>query len=184
MDVASLDIPDVKMITPRVFGDSRGYFMETFSRSSFETAGIIEDWVQDNQSLSRPAGTVRGLHYQIPPFAQAKLVRVLAGRILDVVLDLRRQSLSFGKFATVELSADSFQQIYIPVGFAHGFCTLEPETVIAYKTSAIYAPQHERAVRWNDPSLGIPWPKGAGSVLSPRDEAAPVLSAVTDLFDL
>lgn len=184
MGVASLDIPDVKLITPEVFGDDRGYLVETFSRRTLEAAGIVEDWVQDNQSLSRHVGTVRGLHYQMPPFAQAKLIRVLHGRIMDVAVDLRRRSPSFGKFVTANLSADSFEQIYIPAGFAHGFCTLEPDTIVAYKASAFYAPQYDRAVRWNDPSLNIPWPEDAKALLSPKDETAPFLSAVTDLFDI
>ncbi len=174
MQVAALAIPDVKLITPSKHGDARGFFSEVYNRARFREAGIDLDFVQDNHSLSRPAGTLRGLHYQSPPAAQAKLVRVVRGRIWDVAIDLRRGSPSYGRHVAAELSAESWSQLLVPVGFAHGFCTLEPDTEVIYKVTSHYAPEHDRGLRWDDPALGIAWPVAAGSVLlSDKDRALP-----------
>lgn len=174
MQVVALAIPDVKLITPSKHGDARGFFSEVYNRARFREAGIDLDFVQDNHSLSRPAGTLRGLHYQSPPAAQAKLVRVVRGRIWDVAVDLRRGSPSYGRHVAAELSAESWSQLLVPVGFAHGFCTLEPDTEVIYKVTSHYAPEHDHGLRWDDPALGIAWPVAAGSVLlSDKDRALP-----------
>lgn len=182
MQVTSTALPDVLMVVPRRFADARGCFVETWNERAYAGAGMERRWVQDNQSLSTTVGTVRGLHYQLPPFAQTKLVRVLRGRLVDVVVDIRRASPTFGRHIAVELSADGLEQLFIPAGFAHGFCTLEPDTVISYKVDAFYSKECERAIVWNDPALGIDWPAGAGSVVSDKDAVAPTLAAATDLF--
>jgi dTDP-4-dehydrorhamnose 3,5-epimerase len=141
------------------------------------------EFVQDNQALSGPAGTVRGLHYQLAPAAQSKLVRVTRGRIFDVAVDIRRGSPSFGKFASSELSAEEWNQLYVPAGFAHGYCTLTADTEVIYKVSDYYNPVHERAIRWNDPAIGIPWPVGeAAAIISDRDRRSPLLAQQPDLF--
>jgi dTDP-4-dehydrorhamnose 3,5-epimerase len=177
MEVISLAIADVKLIRPRRFSDPRGFFAETFSRRRFAEAGLTADFVQDNHSLSRPAGTVRGLHFQRAPFGQAKLLRVLRGAVFDVALDIRPGSPTYGAHAAVELSADGGEMILVPEGFAHGFCTLKPDTEVLYKVSRDYAPQHEGGIRWNDPALGIAWPvTEAEAVLSDRDRKWPLLS--------
>jgi dTDP-4-dehydrorhamnose 3,5-epimerase len=177
MQVVALAIADVKLITPRRFSDPRGFFAETFSRRRFVEAGLIADFIQDNHSLSRPAGTVRGLHFQRPPFAQAKLLRVLRGAVLDVAVDIRPGSPTYGAHVAVELSADRGDMILVPEGFAHGFCTLMPDTEVLYKVNRDYAPQHEGGILWNDPALGIAWPvTEAEAVLSDRDRKWPLLS--------
>lgn len=173
----------VMIVTPRRFGDDRGWFSETWSRRAFVAAGIGADFVQDNQSFSRPAGTVRGLHFQRPPQAQAKLVRVLRGAIRDVAVDIRRGSATFGRWVAVDLSAADGRQLFIPHGFLHGFATLEPETEVAYKCDAFYAPDCEGAVRWNDPDLAIDWGiDPATAVLSPKDAAAPAFRDLDSPF--
>lgn len=180
MEVVPLAIPDVKLVTPRRFADARGFFAETFGRHRFAEAGLIADFVQDNHSLSRPAGTVRGLHFQRPPFAQAKLVRPLRGVIYDVALDIRSGSPTYGKHVAAEISAENGTMILIPEGFAHGFCTLSADTEVFYKVSRDYAPQHEGGILWNDPALNIAWPVDAArAVLSDRDRAWPTLSEFT-----
>jgi len=156
--VTDLEIPAVKLITMRRHGDDRGFFSETYNARDFASAGITCAFTQDNHSLSRPKYTVRGLHLQVSPMAQGKLVRVPRGRILDVALDMRHGSPTFGKFVAAELSAEAWNAMYVPPGFAHGFCTLEPDTEVTYKVDAYYSPEHERGVVWNDPDLKIPWP--------------------------
>ncbi|MGL4729639.1 MAG: dTDP-4-dehydrorhamnose 3,5-epimerase [Bosea sp. (in: a-proteobacteria)] len=183
IEVIPLSIPDVRLIKPRKFGDHRGFFSETWSRRSFTEAGIAIDFVQDNHSLSAAIGTVRGLHFQAPPFAQDKLVRVIKGRILDVAVDLRRSSPTFGKWVAAELSSDNWHQLLVPIGFAHGFCTLEADTEVIYKVSHDYAPQADFGVAWNDPDLGIDWPVSAQqAVLSAKDAALPRLRDVQTPF--
>jgi dTDP-4-dehydrorhamnose 3,5-epimerase len=183
MDVRPTQIPDVKLLVLRKHGDARGFFSETYNRRDFAALGIGLEFVQDNQALSGPAGTVRGLHYQLAPAAQSKLVRVTRGRIFDVAVDIRRGSPSFGKFASSELSADEWNQLYIPAGFAHGYCTLTADTEVIYKVSDYYTPVHERAIRWNDPAIGIPWPIGeAAAIISDRDRRSPLLAQQPDLF--
>jgi dTDP-4-dehydrorhamnose 3,5-epimerase len=183
MHIEETSIPAVKILTPKLHRDGRGYFFESYRRDQLAALGITDDFVQDNQSLSRDVGTVRGLHFQTPPFAQAKLVRVLAGRVWDVAVDIRRSSPTFGQAVTVELDADSQKMLYIPEGFAHGFCTLEPNSILFYKVTAPYAPQHDRGILWSDPALGLNWPlAGHVPVLSDKDTRQPKLADCPDLF--
>jgi dTDP-4-dehydrorhamnose 3,5-epimerase len=184
LDVHSLAIPDVKLIrTPR-FSDARGYFCETFQRADFAAQGIENDFLQDNQSSSDQPGTVRGLHFQRPPFAQAKLVRVLRGSIFDVAVDLRRSSPSFGMHIAIELSSEGNEQLLIPTGFAHGFCTLEPHTVVFYKVDQVYSAAHDGGVNWADPQLRIEWPVASAEViLSEKDRGLPMLADLTSVFE-
>lgn len=185
MRIETTALSDVLILTPRRFGDARGHFSETWSRRVLAEAGIAIDWVQDNESLSRAVGTVRGLHYQAPPHAQAKLVRVAAGRILDVAVDARRGSAGFGRWVGVELSAENGRQLLIPAGFLHGFVTREPDTVVVYKCSDYYAPAADGAVAWDDPDLGIDWGLAPGAaVLSAKDAAAPRWADWTSPFVL
>lgn len=176
LEVQSLRIPDVKIIRPRKHGDARGFFSETYNKKTFAEAGIELDFVQDNHSASPQAGTLRGLHYQGHPFAQDKLVRVVSGRILDVAVDLRRDSPTFGQWVAAEISAEAWNQILIPIGFAHGICTLEPDTQLIYKVSNYYSPQHDFGIRWDDPDLAIQWPFPADQLLlSDKDRKQPLL---------
>lgn len=173
LKVESLAIADVKLVTPARFGDDRGFFSETYNAQRFKDAGIDADFVQDNHSLSAQTGTVRGLHFQAPPFAQAKLVRVLRGSILDVAVDARKGSPTYGKWVSAKLSAQNGVQIYVPRGFLHGFATLEPDTEIAYKVDNYYSKECDGAVFWNDPALAIDWGIPAGeAVLSEKDAKA------------
>lgn len=185
MDIVSLDIPDVKLITPRRFGDNRGFFSETWNRAAFAEAGIEADFVQDNHSLSATVGTLRGLHFQIPPFAQAKLVRVSRGAIFDVAVDIRTSSPTYGKWVGAELSAENWAQMYVPKGFAHGFVTLLPDTEVQYKVDAPYAPEHDRGIAWNDPAIAVDWPlEGRAPVLSGKDAALPALAEIAPPFTM
>ena len=183
MKVEALAIPDVRLVKPRRHGDARGFFCETYRRDLLASAGIADEFVQDSESLSQHVHTVRGLHFQTPPFAQSKLVRVLKGRIFDVAVDLRARSLSYGRHVAVELSAENGLQLYIPAGFAHGFCTLEADTHIAYKVSAYYARQRDAGLIWNDPALAIAWPCGAQqAVLSDKDRQLPGFKNLAPVF--
>ncbi|MDE2334865.1 MAG: dTDP-4-dehydrorhamnose 3,5-epimerase [Rhodospirillales bacterium] len=178
MQTERLAIADVILATPPRFADSRGWFSEAWNASRFAAAGIAGPFVQDNQSFSARAGTVRGLHCQVGANAQGKLVRVLAGRIWDVAVDLRHGSPTYGRHVAAELSADNGAQLWIPPGFLHGFCTLEPASQVLYKVTAPYDRQAERGVIWNDPRLALPWPVAAGeAVLSDKDAALPPLGA-------
>jgi len=183
MHVEATAIPAVKIVTPKKFGDARGFFSETYSKAAWDKAGLDYVFVQDNHSFSAAAGTLRGLHFQIPPFAQDKLVRAGRGRILDVAVDVRRSSPTFGKYVAVELSAENWRQLLIPVGFAHAFVTLEPDCEALYKTTAPYSPEHDRGVAWDDPDIGIKWPlPDGGPTLSDKDKKWPRLKAAPDLF--
>ncbi|MBN8919138.1 MAG: dTDP-4-dehydrorhamnose 3,5-epimerase [Rhizobiales bacterium] len=176
--VSELGLPGAKLLRSKRFQDRRGRFAETYVRRDFLGAGIGIDFVQDNQSLSVQAGTVRGLHFQTPPYAQAKLVRVLRGRILDVIVDLRRSSARYGEHIAVELSEEGGEQLFVPAGFAHGFCTLEPNTEVLYKVDALYSPDNDRGIYWADPALGIPWPVNEeDAVVSDKDRKLPRLTA-------
>ena len=174
-----LSIPDVKLFTPRRFSDNRGWFSETWGRKILDI-----DFCQDNQSLSLEIGTVRGLHFQKPPFAQAKLVSVLKGRILDVAVDLRTASPTFGHHVAVELSAEDGAQLFIPHGFAHGFCTLEPTTLVMYKVDDYYAPDADAGIFWADDALSIKWPVEQHQAhLSPKDANLPRLGQIISPFE-
>ncbi|WP_028033152.1 dTDP-4-dehydrorhamnose 3,5-epimerase [Chelativorans sp. J32] len=181
-EVRELELDGVLEIVPAKFADERGFFSETYNAAAFAAAGITLDFVQDNHSLSVPAGTVRGLHFQTPPFAQDKLVRVVRGAIFDVAVDIRVGSPTFGRWVGVELSAREWNQLLVPKGFAHGFMTLEPETEVVYKVTALYSREHDRAIRFDDPTIGIPWPEGFTPLLSPKDRAAPLLAEVETGF--
>lgn len=179
MDIAQTAIAGVLVIQPKKFEDARGFFAPVFQQSALAEAGVTHGWIQDNQSLSRRKGTVRGLHFQRPPFAQAKLVRVVRGAALDVCVDLRRASPTFGKHVAVELAADNLTQVYIPPGFAHGFCTLTDDVEVLYKVSAEWSVAHEGGLRWDDPALGIEWPVNENTaVLVERDRNWPGLATM------
>jgi dTDP-4-dehydrorhamnose 3,5-epimerase len=166
----------VKLIEPRRIGDDRGWFMEVYSEKAFAELGIADRFVQDNHSMSRQTGVLRGLHFQTPPFAQAKLVRCLRGAIWDVAVDLRSGSPTFGRWVAAELSAQNGRQLFVPVGFAHGFLTLTEDAEVAYKVSAPYSREHDGGVRFDDPDIGVAWPlAGRTPVLSPKDQALPAL---------
>ncbi len=183
MQVEETAIPAVKIVTPRKHGDARGFFSEVYNKSSWEDAGLQFDFVQDNHSFSAAVGTLRGLHFQTPPFAQNKLLRVARGRILDVAVDIRRSSPTFGRHVAVELSSENWRQLLVPIGFAHGFVTLEPDTEVLYKTTAVYSPANDRGVAWGDPDLAIPWPLPAGgAMLSDKDKRWPRLKDAEELF--
>jgi dTDP-4-dehydrorhamnose 3,5-epimerase len=167
-------ISGVILLIPNSFSDNRGSFSETYSKSKFETVGIDLRFIQDNRSQSISAGTIRGLHFQTQPFAQSKLVSVQRGRVFDVAVDLRRSSSTFLQHVAVELTADGGEQLFIPAGFAHGFCTLEPDTVVTYKVDAYYAPAHEAGFHWLTPALNIEWPcRAEDGILSPKDAVLP-----------
>jgi len=177
MQFTPLAIPDVLLIEPDRFGDARGFFSEVYSRRAFADVGLDLDFVQDNHSKSGPVGTVRGLHFQAPPHAQDKLVRVVAGRVLDVAVDLRKGSPTFGQHVAVELSAENWKQMLVPRGFAHGFATLEPDTEVCYKVTDFYAPECDGGIAWDDPALGIDWQiDPATAMLSDKDRRHPTLA--------
>ena len=178
-----LTIPDVFLFRPKRFGDDRGFFQETFNRASMEPMTGPLEWVQDNHSRSNPKGVVRGLHFQAPPFAQDKLVRCVRGAILDVAVDLRLGSPTFGEHVAVRLSSDGAEQAFVPKGFAHGFATLEEGCEVVYKVSNYYSAAHDRGLRWNDPALAIDWGLAdSDAILSPKDAAAPMLAELPAFF--
>ncbi|MBG8555220.1 dTDP-4-dehydrorhamnose 3,5-epimerase [Hymenobacter guriensis] len=180
MEFRYFDIPGVVEVLPRVFGDVRGAFFESFSEQRMREAGIVGEWVQDNQSRS-DRGVVRGLHFQKPPHAQAKLVRVAAGRALDVIVDIRRDSPTYGQHVAVELDATRYNMLYVPVGFAHGFAALEDNTLFLYKCTNYYAPQAEGGLLWNDPALGIQWGV-ENATISAKDQVLPLLADLDSPF--
>lgn len=180
-------LPDLMIVTPERRSDTRGFFSETWNATRFREQGLQTNWCQDNHSLSRETGVLRGLHFQTPPMAQAKLVRCSRGRIWDVAVDVRRGSPGFRQWFGLELSAENWRQLYIPRGFLHGFLTLEPETEVQYKVDNPYAPDCEGIVRWDDPTLAISWPpitdRGTnGPILSPKDAEAPLFSDLENPF--
>ncbi|WP_370211574.1 dTDP-4-dehydrorhamnose 3,5-epimerase [Roseovarius sp.] len=183
MEITQTDLPGVLILTPRRFADARGFFSESWNQRVMEEAGIEITFVQDNHSLSRDVGTVRGLHFQSPPHAQAKLVRCGRGALYDVAVDVRRGSPSYGEWVGVELSADNGRQLLIPAGFLHGFVTREPDTEVIYKCSDFYAPECDGAVRFDDPDLGIDWGiEASAAVLSDKDRAAQSFAAFDTPF--
>ncbi|TPI71976.1 dTDP-4-dehydrorhamnose 3,5-epimerase [Mesorhizobium sp. B2-8-9] len=178
LEVRRLGLDGVLEIVPKRHGDARGFFSETWNAERFAEAGIDLDFVQDNHSYSAAAGVLRGLHYQLPPRAQAKLLRVIRGSVLDVAVDIRRSSPTFGKWEALEISADKGNQVLVPKGFAHGFVTLVPHTEVLYKVTDTYSPEHDRSIRFDDPAIGIAWPEIAGGFqLSDKDLNAPLLTA-------
>lgn len=184
LNVSPLSIQDVLLIRYKRFQDQRGYFSETYKQCEFVAAGISNNFVQDNQSCSAAPGTIRGLHFQTAPFAQAKLVRVLRGKIVDVVVDLRRSSNTYRQHVAVELSAENSEQLFVPAGFAHGFCTLVPDTEVAYKVDAVYSAANDCGVNAADPDLKIQWPVRSGNeVLSEKDRGLPMLKDLPGYFD-
>ncbi|MEL6201169.1 MAG: dTDP-4-dehydrorhamnose 3,5-epimerase [Pseudomonadota bacterium] len=181
--VTETSLPGVVEIVPQRFGDERGFFSETFNPRSLAEHGISIDIVQDNHSMSRAVGVLRGLHYQLPPFEQAKLVRVTRGSVYDVAVDIRKGSPTYGKWVGLELSADKWNQLLVPAGFAHGFITLEPDTEMMYKVSSFYSREHDRAIRFDDPSIGVDWPMDASQVIvSEKDANAPLLADADNTF--
>lgn len=178
-----LAIPNVFVFTPKRFGDERGFFQETFNRALLDPMTGPVDWVQDNHSLSRSKGTVRGLHFQTPPFAQNKLVRCIRGSVLDISVDIRHGSPTFGQHVSAKLTASGGEQIFVPNGFAHGFVTLEEDCEVVYKVSNYYSVTHDQRLRWNDPALRIEWGvKEKDATLSAKDAAAPLLADVPIYF--
>ncbi len=174
IEVVATEISDLKLIVPRIQRDHRGYFSETYSKAGFSALGVNLEFVQDNHSLSVERGVVRGLHFQIPPFAQDKLIRVIRGSIFDVAVDLRRESATYGKHVARVISVTNWNQFLVPIGFAHGFCTLEANTEVIYKVTNYYAQEHDRGLMWNDPDLKIAWPIAEGeAILSDKDRKQP-----------
>lgn len=183
MEITDTAIPDVKLITPRRTSDHRGFFSETYNARALAEAGIHLQFVQDNHSLSVREGVVRGLHFQTPPFAQDKLIRVVRGKIFDVAVDIRTSSPTFGRHVAAELSAENWKQLLVPAGFAHGFVTLEPNTEVVYKVTQYYAREHDKGLLWNDPALGIDWPVAPeGAILSDKDRSLPQLADLPPFF--
>ena len=183
MQVVETEIPAVKLIKPVRHIDSRGFFSEVFREDALQKYGICAHFMQDNHSLSAARGVIRGLHFQTPPFAQAKLLRVTSGSVFDVAVDIRWGSPTFGQHIAVVLSASEWNQIFVPEGFAHGYCTLEPDTEVLYKVSAYYSPEHDRGLLWCDPALGIDWPVSADqAVISDKDRKHPPLSQLLRFF--
>jgi dTDP-4-dehydrorhamnose 3,5-epimerase len=183
MRVVETEIPEVKLIKPVRHIDSRGFFSEVFREDALQEYGICVHFMQDNHSLSATKGVIRGLHFQTPPFAQAKLLRVTSGSVFDVAVDIRWGSPTFGRHIAALLSASEWNQIFVPEGFAHGYCTLEPDTEVLYKVSAYYSPEHDRGLLWCDPALGIDWPVSADQALiSDKDRKHPPLSRLERFF--
>jgi dTDP-4-dehydrorhamnose 3,5-epimerase len=183
MDSRRLKIPDLIVLEPARHSDERGFFSEIYNRDHIQNAGISLDIVQENFSLSAQQHTVRGLHFQLPPLAQGKLVQVVSGSILDVAVDIRQGSPWFGQHISIELSASNWQQLWVPAGFAHGFCTLEDDTAVIYKVSAPYSAEHDSGIQWNDPDLGIDWPANeTDALLSAKDQQLKPLAEIDSPF--
>jgi dTDP-4-dehydrorhamnose 3,5-epimerase len=185
MEFRTLGLDGPLEIIPRKIEDERGYFSETFRLADFQQRAGPVEFVQDNQSLSVKAGTVRGLHFQSHPAAQGKLVRCLAGKLIDVAVDLRRGSPTFGKWVSAVLSPEGSNQLWVPVGFGHGFCTLEPNSIIAYRVTSYYSPENDKGVAWDDPQIGVEWPEIADpDTLSPKDRIQPSLADLPAYFSM
>lgn len=182
MRITPLSLEGALRIEPVVHGDHRGFFMESYNENAFNSLGVMNKFIQDNHSLSTEPGVLRGLHYQLNPKAQTKLVRVLSGAIYDVIVDLRRESPTFGQWEAVVLTEYNKHQLLVPKGFAHGFCTLVPNTQVLYKVDEYYSPDHDRGILWNDPDLGIDWPT-SHPILSDKDKVHPVLKEAEINFE-
>lgn len=181
--VTPLSVPGVLLVQVQKFGDARGWFMETYSRRDYTALGIDCEFIQDNQSLSAQHGTIRGLHFQMPPNPQAKLVRVLRGSIFDVAIDIRRGSPSYGRWCAATLTAEGAEQLFVPRGFAHAFCSLEPNTEVVYKVDGYYSAASDAGIIWNDPDIGIEWPIApSDAVLSAKDAKLPRLAEFDSPF--
>jgi dTDP-4-dehydrorhamnose 3,5-epimerase len=183
VQVVATEIADVKLIVPKIHRDHRGFFSETYNKAGLAALGANLEFVQDNHSLSVERGVIRGLHFQIPPFAQDKLVRVIRGSVFDVAVDIRRGSTTYGKHVARVISAADWNQFLVPIGFAHGFCTLEANTEVIYKVTNYYSPEHDRGVLWNDPDLGIAWPIAESeAILSDKDKKQPRFGDLPSYF--
>jgi len=184
MEFLRLAIPEIILVTPKQLIDDRGFFEETWNQKLWQEAGIEGNFVQDNRSLSAKAFTVRGLHFQTPPHAQGKLVRVSKGKIIDVAVDIREGSPNFGQHVAVTLDAKTAQQLWVPPGFAHGFCTLEPDTEVQYKVTGFYSYENDAGIKWSDPTLNIDWqiPKDSAASVSQKDENSPLLADLSSVF--
>jgi dTDP-4-dehydrorhamnose 3,5-epimerase len=184
MEILATGFPEVRIVVPRRFEDARGFFSEVWNARALTVAGIAAEFAQDNHACNRRRGTLRGLHYQLPPCAQGKLLRVARGAVFDVAVDVRRGSPRFGQHVAVRLSAENWHQLWVPPGFAHGYCTLEDDTEVQYKATDYYSPAHERGIAWDDPALAIDWPVDRAALLvSERDRRLPRLAAQPDLFE-
>jgi dTDP-4-dehydrorhamnose 3,5-epimerase len=184
MQILATGLPEVRIVVPRRFEDARGFFSEVWNSRALAASGIVAEFVQDNHALNRRRGTVRGLHYQVPPYAQGKLLRVARGAVFDVAVDVRRGSPRFGRHVAVRLSSENWHQLWLPPGFAHGYCTLEADTEVQYKATDYYSPRHERGIAWDDPALAIDWPfDRAAMLVSERDRLLPRLAGQPDLFE-
>ncbi len=181
MEIIKTEIEGLLIVKPKVFKDKRGFFLEPYSRRAFSENGIANQFVQDNHSLSVEKGVLRGLHFQKPPYAQAKLLRVFHGSIYDVAVDLRKESPTYGKWRGFILTNENFKLLYIPIGFAHGFCTLEENTEVFYKCDNFYMPEYEGSIRWNDPLINIDWPVNE-PIISERDSNASFFKDFTSPF--
>lgn len=182
MKTIKTDLEGVLLIEPTVFGDHRGWFMETYNEEKYKRLGISLSFVQDNHSFSATKGTLRGLHFQLEPKAQTKLIRCTKGSIFDVVVDIRKESPTYGKWFGIELSEENKKQLLISKGFAHGYTTLTENVEVQYKVDELYSPEHERGIAWNDPSIGINWPMNFKPILSEKDDEAPMLYEVESDF--
>jgi dTDP-4-dehydrorhamnose 3,5-epimerase len=182
MKIFETGLGGLVIIEMKAFSDQRGFFMESYNAERFQEQGITNIFIQDNHSLSTEAGVLRGLHYQLNPKAQTKLVRVISGAVYDVVVDIRSNSPTFGKWSSVTLSAENKRQLLVPVGFAHGFCTLVPNTEVLYKVDEYYSLEHDRGIAWNDPALGIDWPT-TNPILSDKDQKQPFLAEAEINFE-
>jgi dTDP-4-dehydrorhamnose 3,5-epimerase len=181
LEIKPLKLAGTFEIVPKIIGDARGYFMESYSRKLFAEHGLQTDWAQENQSLSEKKHTLRGLHFQLPPFAQTKLVRAVRGEILDAFVDLRKDSPTYGQWDAIVLSEENCKSVYVPRGFAHGFCTIVENTIIQYKVDNLYAPEHDSGIRWNDPEIGIDWQTN-DPILSAKDEKSQFLKDFVSPF--
>lgn len=182
MNIIKTKLDGVVVVEPKVLGDHRGWFMETYNEQVFKEAGIDISFVQDNQSFSATKGTLRGLHYQLNPKAQTKLVRCTCGSIYDVAVDIRKGSLTYGEWFGIELSAENKKQLLVPKGFAHGFMTLTDNVEVQYKVDELYSPENDRGISWNDPEIAVEWPMDITPVLSTKDEIAPLLKDADNNF--
>jgi dTDP-4-dehydrorhamnose 3,5-epimerase len=182
VNILETKFKDAILIEPKVFGDHRGFFMESYNEETYKKNGIDMNFIQDNHSLSQQAGTLRGMHYQLQPKAQSKLIRVTRGAIYDVIVDIRKSSPTYGQWQGFILSAENKRQLLVPKGFAHGFCTITEDTEVQYKVDELYSPEHDRGIAWNDPTLNVDWPE-KNPILSDKDKTHPTLAEAENNFE-